>query len=152
MHYNVEEMKKNFALPPLQHAAPSLSRVSPKISPKVQSLDLPPPSHLPPVPVSTSTPAKPKKKKKHRRDKKHNNDDSHIDQSNGSVPKPDVISGTSAIELEDYGEGNLYTPRELPSLSYAPASTSFIIDRALSLDQGEDVPTPPQPRFYKRQF
>lgn len=146
-------MKKNFALPPLQHAAPSLSRVSPKISPKVQSLDLPPPSHLPPVPVSTSTPAKPKKKKKHRRDKKHNNEDSHIDQSNGSVPKPDVISGTSAIELEeDYGEGNLYTPRELPSLSYAPTSTSFIIDRALSLGQGEDVPTPPQPRFYKRQF
>nr|XP_034301244.1 uncharacterized protein LOC105330858 isoform X2 [Crassostrea gigas] len=104
LHYNVEEMKKNFALPPLQHAAPSLSRVSPKISPKVQSLDLPPPSHLPPVPVSTSTPAKPKKKKKHRRDKKHNNEDSHIDQSNGSVPKPDVISGTSAIELEDYDE------------------------------------------------
>lgn len=148
-------MKKNFALPPLQHAAPSLSRISPKISPKVQNLDLPPPSHLPPVPVSTSTPAKHKKKKKHRRDKKekHFNEDSHIDQSNGSVPKPDVISGTSAIELEeDYGEGSLYTPRELPSLSYAPANTSFIIDRALSLNQGEDIPTPPQPRFYKRQF
>ena len=144
-------MKKNFALPPLQHASPSISRVAPMI----QKPEIPPPSHLPPVPLNPSTQAKQKKKKKHKKERKEKHyDSSHYEQSNGNVSKPDVISGTSAIELEEdyYGESSLYTPRELPSLSYAPASTSFIIDRALSLDQGEDVPTPPQPRFYKRQY
>nr|XP_022322382.1 uncharacterized protein LOC111123938 isoform X5 [Crassostrea virginica] len=151
LHLNVDDMKKNFALPPLQHASPSMSRVAPMI----QKPEIPPPSHLPPVPLNPSTQAKQKKKKKHKKERKEkHNDGSHYEQSNGNVSKPDVISGTSAIELEEdyYGEGSLYTPRELPSLSYAPASTSFIIDRALSLDQGEDVPTPPQPRFYKRQY
>lgn len=143
-------MKKNFTLPPLQQATPPMSHVPPA----VKQLNHPPPLHLPPVPLDTSTPTKQKKKKKHKKDKKgkHSNEVDHKDQANGDVPKPDVISGTSAIELEeDYGEGSLYTPRELPSLNYAPASTSFIVDRALALDQG-DVPTQPPARYYKRPY